>query len=263
MAVTISATQLSGGTPPFSQVVVNGMTAGDEYVVEGTAESNSWLVQGGMGVSDGNQLVLVDTHVPWGGPVVYRVTIATVAYEASALTITYAGTEVCVLQSLNGSLSVPVEVTNYTDPQTNRTRRAFFAVSGRRDEVLRYDVAGMAEGPLGVETSGDATADLRTLLSSGAPIVRRQALGQRDIAPVQIISVGDYSNELVGAVGDLRTWSLPWKQMTVPEPGTVLFIFDWDDFDAVYSALTWDQLDSEWSTKTWNQLDSEDWGARL
>jgi hypothetical protein len=263
MAVTIAATQITGGDPPFSQVVVQGMTDGDEFVVEGTADIHSWLVQGGMGVSDGEQLVLVDTRVPWGGPVTYRVTIGAASYDASPLTVTYDGPGVCVFQSLDGSQVVPVEVATFTDPKTFRTRRAFFTVSGRRDEPMRHDKVGLPERPLQVETSGNASADLERLLVSGAPIVRRQALGQRDIAPVQIISVGDFSLELVGAVGDLRVWSLPTKEMGLPEPGTVLFIFEWDDFDAVYAALTWDQFDAEWAGKTWDQFDATDWVAML
>lgn len=263
MAVTIAATQLTAGVPPFAQVVVNGLTNGDQFVVEGTAGIHSWLVQGGMGISDGLQLILADTRVPWGGAVTYRVTVASVITEAAPLTVAYEGAATVVFQSLDGSSIVPVEVATYTDPKTSRTRRAFFVVSGRRSMVLRHDVTGLPERPLVLETEGATSADLEALLASGKPIVRRQLVGLRDIAPVQIISVGDFTSELVGAVGDLRVWSMPTQEIAVPEPGTVLFVFDWDDFDAVYAALTWNQFDTEWSTRTWDQFDTENWGARL
>lgn len=262
MAVVVTSSQLTGAVPPFAQVVVNGMTNGDQYTVEGVAGLASWLVQGGVGTSDGSQLVLVDSRVPWGGPVVYRVTVGTVIYETAPLTITYTDA-VCVFQSLDGSVIVPVEITTPTDPKAFKTRRAFFVVTGRRSPAMRYDVTALPERPLGVETSGAATQMLEDLLSSGAPIVRRQQIGLRDISPVQIISVGDYSTELVGAVGDLRVWSMPTQELDVPEPGTVLFVFDWDDVDTVYSTLTWTQFDAEWATGTWDQFDAVNWGARL
>lgn len=262
MAVVVTSSELTSGAPSFAQVVVNGMSNGDAYTVVGITGLHSWLVQGGVGTSDGTQLVLVDSRVPWGGPVVYRVVIGDAVYEASPLTIAYSDAA-CVFQSLDGNTVVPVEVATFTDPKTFKTRRAFFAVAGRRSPVVRYDVTALPERPLEVETSGQATSDLEALLASGAPIVRRQQVGLRDIAPVQIISVGDYSTELVGAVGDLRVWSMPTTEIDLPEPGTVLFVFDWDDFDTVYSSLTWAQFDTEWSSLTWDDLDATDWGARL
>lgn len=264
MAVTIAATQLTGGDPPFSQVVVSGLAPGDQYVVEGTAGQHSWKVQGGTGTAlTSDQLILVDSRVPWGGEVIYRVFVGGAVYTAAPLTVAYSGDAVCVFQSLDGLVSVPVGVATFDDPKTFETRRAFFAIPGRRSLVGRHDVTGLPSRDIEVETENDATFALERLLESGAPIVRRQAVGLRDIAPVQVISVGTYSAVLLGAVSNLRVWSLPTQEIDAPELGTVLFIFDWADFDTVYSSLTWDQFDSEWSTKTWDQFDSENWGARL
>jgi len=58
-------------------------------------------------------------------------------------------------------------------------------------------------------------------------------------------------------------WSMPTTEIDIPEPGTVLFVFDWEDFDAVYASMTWAQFDTEWSSSTWDQFDAANWGARL
>ncbi|MCB2413645.1 hypothetical protein LGT39_12400 [Demequina sp. TTPB684] len=263
MSVTVSASELTGGSPPFAQVVVSGMADGDVYTVVGAAGDHEWPVQGGQGTSDGTQLVLVDSRVPWGGSVVYKVTIGLDVYEAAPFSIEYSGA-VCVFQSLSGDKIVPVDVATFTDPKSFRTRRAFFQVTGRRGVVVRHDVTSLPEKPLVVETDTAAgTSALESLLSSGAPIVRRQQIGLRDLAPVEVISVGDFDHELVGAVGDLRVWSLPHQVIDEPEPGTVLFIFEWDDFDTVYAAATWADFDTEWAPFDWDRFDREDWGARL
>lgn len=263
MSVTVSATELSGGVPPFAQVVVSGMLNGDVYTVHGTTGLHEWPVQGGQGTSDGNQLVLVDSRVPWGGDVIYKVAIGLDTYEAAAFSIVYDGAA-CVFQSLTGDKIVPVWVATFKDPRSFKTRRAFFTVSGRRDQPSRHDVTSLPQKPVEVETDSAAlTAALEDLLSSGAPIVRRQQIGLRDLPPVEVISVGDWDSELVGAVGELRVWSLPTQVMGDPEPGTVLFIFEWDDFDTVYASSTWATFDTEWAPLTWDAFDRTDWGARL
>lgn len=264
MSVTVSAAELAAGSPPFAQVVVAGMTNGDVFEVVGRSGSHAWPIQGGRGVSDGNQLVLVDTRVPWGGAIEYQVTIGLDVYVSSPFTISYAGTAVCVLQSLRGDNPVPVEVVTTTDPRRFRTRRAVFTVKGRRGPMIRHDVTSLPSKVFEVETeSAQATAALEALLASGAPIVRRQRVGLRDLAPVEVISVDDWDSELVGAAGDLRLWSLPHQVIDEPEPGSALSVFTWDDFDVVYAASTWAAFDAEWAALTWDDFDREDWGARL
>lgn len=263
MSVTVSATELSGSTPPFAQVVVSGMLTGNVYTVVGTAGLHEWPVQGGQGTSDGNQLVLVDSRVPWGGDVIYKVTIGLDTYEADAFSIVYDGAA-CVFQSLTGDKIVPVWVASFKDPRSFKTRRAFFPVAGRRDQPSRHDVTSLPAKPLEVETDSAAlTAALEDLLSSGAPIVRRQQIGLRDLPPVEVISVGDWDSELVGAVGELRVWSLPTQVVGDPEPRTVLFLFEWTAFDTVYASSTWATFDTEWAALTWDAFDSLNWGARL
>lgn len=263
MSVAITATELGGATPAFAQVVVTGLTADDVYTVTGHAGDHEWAVQGGSGISDGEQLVLVDSRVPWGGEVVYRVTVGETVTESDPFELTDPGVW-CVFQTLTGDQMVAVEVVTFTDPRTARSRRAFFAVAGRRSPVVRHDVRDSPTGPLTVETDSAATTRaLRALLASGAPLVRRQTIGLRDIAPVQIITVGDVTEELVGAVGELRTWSMPWAEIDDPEPDTVLFLFEWDDFDTVYGSSTWNGFDAEWAGSDWDTFDRENWGARL
>lgn len=264
MSVTVSAAELTAGSPPFAQVVVAGMSAGDVFEVVGRTGIHRWPIQGGVGVSDGAQLVLVDTRVPWGGPIEYQVTIGLDVYVSAPFTITYTGDAVCVLQSLRGDHAVVVDVATPTDPRRFRTRRALFTIAGRRAPVVRHDVTSLPSKPLEVETdSAQATAALEELLAPGAPIVRRQQVGLRDLAPVEVISVDDHDSELVGAVGELRRWSLPYQVIDEPEPATALSVFTWDDFDAVYSGKTWSSFDAEWAALTWDAFDREDWGARL
>lgn len=263
MALQITATELSGQSPAFVQVVVTGLSGGDVYSVFGMADGHAWAVQGGTGISDGSQLVLIDSRCPWGGPVTYRVQVGDTYADSDPFALSDPGVEV-VLQDLTGSRVVPVEVATLTDPKSLPARSVLFRVAGRRAPVHRHDVRDSARGPLVVETSSAAaTRELAALLADGAPIVRRQRLGLRDIEPVQILAVGDASTELVGAMGDLRTWSLPWTQVDDPEPDTVLVMWGWDDVDTVYSAAEWSTFDAEWSGRDWNEFDREDWGARL
>lgn len=263
MAVTITTNELASTTPSSVQIIVNGMTSGDAFYVTGHADGHSWPVQGGQGIADGLQLILTDSRAPWGGPISYQVTIDGQSEESTPITIGDPDVD-AVLQSLSGDIVVPVGIATVTDPRTYSSRQATFGVPRRSDVVRRHDVLSSASGPLKVETlTREDTAAMRELLATGAPIVRRQRVGLRDLEPVQIISVTDPSEELVGAVGVLRMWSLPYTVLGDPEPGTPLALFSWDDFDAVYAGSSWDDFDAEWAGSSWDEFDAEDWGARL
>lgn len=259
MAVVITATVLSTGTPPPIQVVVTGMTDGDEYEIVGAYGAHTWPVPGGRGVSDGNQLVLTDNRAPLNGDIDYIVTIAGVATQtADTVRLDLAATT--LLQNLAGDQVAVVEVTDPHDARTRPNRRtAVFGVHAREDPVGRIGVPMSRAMTLGVEADGQDSITLQGILDVTSVLVRRNTVDLRDIPPVELILVTDDPFRLVGGVGVLRRFDLDVQIIADPEPHTALAAYDWEDFDAYFAGavLEWDDFDAAFAD--WDEFDRTEW----
>lgn len=262
MAAALTATLLGGDAPRRVQLVLAGTTAGQRYVVTGSAAGTTWQVPGGGGVSTGAQVLLVDTRCPLNVAVTYTATVAGSTLSASPVTVSYGAR--ALIQSLDGLTVIPVAVGDNADPRELDQRAITFSVPGRRRPPVRIAVGGDGGGTLMLDTVGQATRSLEDLILTGAPMVLRTdgtVLPYRDA--VEILLPQSASHQIWGAsqqLGDKRRWSLPYILLDDPEPDTVLGGFTWNDVDeAIGSTRTWDDLDTVLTGLTWDQVDAYDW----
>lgn len=244
MAVSLTATLLAASDPRPVQVTLAGTTAGQAYEVVGTSgDGASWQVPGGVGISEGSQVVLVDSRSALNTPIVYTVVVDGVTYSAAPVTVVHAG--VAVVQTIDGLTVVPVEVASTTEPRSADIRSKTFDVAGRPDPATRLESPGSYSYSWLFETRGIDSVTMRAILESGMPIVRRLVPGMRDLDPVVIGLVTSWKDELLTQGGDTwRRWALSVRELTDPQPSTALIAFTWDDFDAA-------MLDRVWS---WHSL---------
>lgn len=240
MAVTLTATLLSGATPQPVQVVLGGLTVGDSYEVVGTtaADGAQWSVSGGRGVATSTQVLLVDNRTALNTPIVYSAVVNGATVTAAAVPVAHDG--VAVLQTIDGLTVVNVEIASVTEPRSAPTRSSTFEVAGRRDPASRLDVPGSYEYKWELETQGVDSAIMRAILESGAPVVRRTTPGLRDLDTVILGLVTSWSDELLTVGGDTwRRWSLTVREIADPQPSTPLIAFTWADFDAATADRVW------------------------
>lgn len=238
MAVTLTATQLTGADPRPVQITLNGTSTGQAYEVRGTtADGSSWAVPGGKGVSAGAQVVLIDNRSALNAVVVYQAVVDGATFTASPVTI--AG-PFAVLQSIDGLTVVPVEIKSRTESRKGNPRAALFEIAGRADPASRLDVAGSPAYSWELETQGSDSVTMLAILASGLPVVRRTVTGVRDLSPVVIGIVTSWSDELSSEGFDTwRTWKLEVREIADPQPSTPLIAFLWDDFDTAMSDRVW------------------------
>jgi hypothetical protein len=238
MAVTVTATLLSGADPRPVQVALNGTSAGQAYEIRGTTgDGSSWPIPGGVGVSAGSQVLVLDNRSALNVLVTYQAVVDGATYSSAAVTI--AG-PTAVLQLVDGSLLVPVEVVSVQESRKATVRSTLFEIAGRSEPAARLDVPGSTSYSWVFETSGPESGVLRQILESGRPVVRRLGTGLRDLKPVVLGVVTEWSDAL-STVGldTLRTWSLTVREIGDPQPSTPLAAFTWEDFDSAMSDRVW------------------------
>jgi hypothetical protein len=261
--VAVAASLLTLPAPTSVQVSLTGMTIGQPFSVVGsTASGFTWPVPGGVATATATSAILVDNRAPLNGPVTYQLLYGGVTYTSGSVTVPFTGWKT-VLQSLDGDLSVPVLV-NTLDERSVGSRVVTFPVAGRRNPPTRFDSMSVETGSFDVVADETTTAALKTLLASGAPMVRRSTPGFLGINPSELIQVnGSVSHRLYAKSDLMRQWSIPFVVIDDPEPSVTAVAFDWDDFDTIYAAFTWGTWDTEWSASTWDDFDKYDWGQRL
>lgn len=238
MAVTLTATLLSGADPRKVQVVLNGTSAGQLYEVVGTtADGSRWAVPGGAGVSAGSQILLIDNRAALNQVITYSAVVDGVTYTAGAVTVTG---PLAVLQTIDGLTVVEVDIASVTEPRSASIRSTAFEIAGRRDPAARLDVPGSYEYGWEFDTQGIDSVTMLAILESGMPVVRRLSPGMRDLQLVTIGLVKGWNDELLTTGGDTwRRWTLQVRELTDPQPSTPLIAFVWDDFDTAMADRVW------------------------
>lgn len=251
MAVLLTATLLAASEPRPVQVALTGTTAGQEYEVVGTsADGGRWQVPGGVGVSQGSQVLLIDSRSALNTPIVYSAIVDGVTYVAAPVTVAHDG--VAVIQTIDGLTVVDVEIASTTEPRSASVRSEAFEIAGRPDPATRLETPGSYSYSWEVETNGTRSLTMRAILESGMPIVRRLVPGMRDLSPVVIGFVTSWKDELITEGGDTwRRWSLGVRELTDPQPSTALIAFVWDDFDESMLDRVWSWHATFPSTSGW------------
>ncbi|UUE19320.1 hypothetical protein [Microbacterium sp. J1-1] len=244
MAVSLTATLLAASQPRPVQVALTGTTAGQAYEVVGTSgDGGRWQVPGGVGVSEGSQILLIDSRAALNTPIVYSAVVDGVTVTAAPVTVSHDG--VAVIQTIDGLTVAPVEVASTTEPRSATIRSEAFEIAGRPDPAARLETPGSYSYGWEFDTQGVDSVTMRAILESGMPIVRRLVPGMRDLTPVVLGLVTSWKDELITEGGDTwRRWSLGVRELTDPQPSTALIAFTWPDFDDA-------MLDRVWS---WHSL---------
>ena len=239
MAVTLVATLLAAAAPRPVQVTLQGTVAGQRYEVIGTSgDGGRWQVPGGVGTSEGSQVLLIDSRAALNTPIVYSAVVDGITYTAAPVTVDHDG--VAVVQTIDGLTVVSVEVASTTEPRAAGTRSEVFEVAGRPDPATRLEVPGSYSYSWELETVGVDSHTMRAILESGMPIVRRLVPGMRDLSPVVLGIVTSWKDELITEGGDTwRRWSLGVREITDPQPSTALIAFTWADFDDAALDRVW------------------------
>lgn len=258
MAVAVSASLIGVYTPRTVQIVVTGMTVGEDYVVTGGWSGGTWAVRAGTGTAEGTQVVLSDIATPINIPITY--TVAHDGQEASSTPLTVDYGRRYVLQTLAGDVSVEADMIRNGAPQELAVRQSTFMIPGRSRPAIRYDIAGGESGELVVDTADGLTRTFKDMLRTGAPLLLRTDGGILDLEAVEFLSVTRASSALIGMTR--RRWTLHYELLDDPEPNTLAGLPTWDDFDAAYAGLTWDDFDAEWAGSTWDLFDVHDWATR-
>jgi len=268
MAVTITASLVDAGDPRPVQIILTGVPAGSHYTVTGTAGDSSWPVPGGVGVSEGEQIVLVDNRSALNVAVVYTALVDGVTYETYPVYVVAQGKY--VLQSLDGRRSVQFVLQANGLPRDVVVRSQTFDVPGRPRPPGRYAEGGDGGGALALRTSREDSAEMHALVRAGRPVVLRTDGTVRDFPAVTLLVLMEASSQMWDAVDALtgemsteRVWDLGYVIVNDPEPGRVLAAFTWDDFDEAMTGLTWDDFDAMFAGSTWDDFDTTDWGQYL
>lgn len=239
MAVVLTAVLLAASAPQRVQITLTGTTTGQAFNVVGTsADGARWQVPGGVGVSSGSQILLIDNRAALNTPITYSAVVDGVTYTAAPVTVSFDG--VAVVQTIDGLTVVGVEVASVTEPRTAVPRSKDFDIAGRSDPAARLEVPGSYLYAWEFETQAADSFTMRAILESGMPIVRRLVPGMRDLDTVVIGLVKEWKDELITVGGDTwRRWSLTVRELTDPQPSTALIAFTWDDFDAALADRLW------------------------
>lgn len=264
---TITASLVGTVNPQAVQVVVNGLTVGQAFEIRGQLGAHSWPVRAGLGVAAASQVVRRDLLAPINAAVTYTVTVdGTPAAESAPITVPFAGgRNRYVLQSLGGTATAAPLMLENGLPESYNMRASSFAVPGRRNPVVMYDIAGGRSTDLLLQTQDAATDDLRALLTEGAPMALRTDGTVRDLPPVQVLvptSVQSTATWVTYGGGSGRNWQIGYVTIDDPEPNAIPVTSTWADFDRAYSGLTWADFDAEWAGSTWDAFDLMDWSVR-
>lgn len=250
----ITASLIGGSVPSDVQIVVSTAPNGVPWTLVGSAAGSSWTVPGGAGVGDGGQVVRIDNRTPGNVPVTYTFTAGGLV-EASAPVTVAIGRD-GVLQRLDGSAAVSVELARPSLDTELALNVASFAVPGRRLPVFRHTATGAGGGSFVVRVFDPD--DFDAVMAPGGPVLFRAASGSFDLPRVMVIQPMGLSSTAFDLQG-YREWSMPYLFAPDPFMDVVLGGFAWDEFDAAWAGKTWDEFDARMSGIPWDQFDTFDW----
>lgn len=252
----ITAILVGAGTPQLVQIVVDETPDGELWALTGSAASGyTWTVPGGEGIGDGEQLSIVDNRAPGNVPITYTFTAETVTEESDPITVPMGE---FVLQSLDGQVTLQLELLDTSLDFQFRTRKTRFDIPGRKRPVSRYTLSGDREGTFSVMVPTSDTATFMRLFESGEPVLYRCGRQIFDFPLVSVIDVSDPAAIGYQRAG-IRVWALPYVTVDDPFMDQRLGAFAWDFFDDTNAAREWDDFDALFAATAWDQFDTVDW----
>lgn len=259
MVLAITATLIGAPTPP-QPVQVNVTDLVIDETVTVTATSGTWSRTVTERLVESTQLLLVDIATPLNAPVTYTVSTSGGASAAAApITVDYTGRD-AVLQSLDGRTVAGFDWMDNADPREPDLRQAIYRPARRRRPIMYWDISGDDSGQVVAETSGEDTRNLRELLSVGAPVLLRTERGLRDIDPVDVLGITAAPRELIGAVGDLRSWTLSYTLVDDTDEFTPQIAM-FSHFNTIWAGKTFEDFNTEWVGQTFADFNAFDWAG--
>ena len=259
---TVTATVLTRQVP-VSQVVIDDLAAGEQFTVIGRTLTGgyTWPVAGGVGTSEGEQIVLIDARAPFNVNIAYELTTTTGGYALSnTVNLPLEGADV-VIATLDGSIeAIPNSLGAGEFPRGVTPRVQIFDIPGRARGPVRWDLAAKSGSSWNLHCDRWASDDLERLLATGRPLVYRLAVPVRDLPPTELFVVTEVESTSYPDDEAWRTWTITFEFIDDPEPSTKPIVTTWDQFDQIYADETWDQFDTEWAGRTWDEFDAFDWG---
>lgn len=256
--MTVTATLVGGQNPQLVQIVVDEAPDGETWTLTGTAGDYTWQVPGGAGIGDGDQVVRVDNRTPGNLPIVYTFTAESGAESSSPITVTFARD--MVLQSMDGQITLQLELLDESLDTELPVNGARFRVPGRPRPVVRYDVTGDVIGQFRVMVPVADSNTFRQLFASGAPILYRLGVSIMDLDLVSTITITSITSR-AHQTGNLRVWNLGYELVDDPFADVPLGAFTWDYVDDALAALDWDDSDAFFTGTTWDEIDRYDWST--
>lgn len=258
--VAITAALVGSITPQAVQVSMSGLSSGDDYEVVGVWSGGTWPVRGGVGTSNGSLLVLNDLAAPINIPVTYRVTSGVDVVDSAPVTVPFARRY--ALTSLDGRTVVTMRLRTNGLPRTPGLRPVMFDIPGRSDPVVVTDVPTTYSGEFEARTDAAGSAAMRDLLDLGGLAVLRTDGTVRDLPATGFLLITAAPSALLGAGIDDRQWSLSYRLLADPEPGSVPAVSTWEDVKTSYAGLTYADVKAEWAGQTWRDFRTFDWQSR-
>lgn len=258
----ITVALVGASVPKLAQITVSETPDGEEWVLSGSAQGMSWTVPGGMGVGDGEALVLADNRAPLNTPVTYVLTSG-VGTESSMPVVIPGPVGDVVLQSLDGQVSVAGTLQDGTQALVMDPSLALFNIPGRRNAVSRFALTGTAHGGLVLRTVLGVSDVMDRLLGSGEPVLVRYTAPAMDLPVVQAVQFTGVSSD-AHLVAGFREWQLPYVVTDDPFMDRRLGAFTWEFIDGLQvdgSTVIRDgaAMEAALAGLTWGEIDAFDW----
>lgn len=251
----ITATLIGGSNPPDVQIVVSAAPNGVAWTLTGSAAGMVWTVPGGEGVGDGGQVVRVDNRTPGNVPIVYTFTSGATIETTAPVTVAIGRDG--VLQTLDGSASVTVELARPSLDTTLALNVSTFSIPNRRLPVFRHSLTGAGGGAFTVRVF--EPADFDAVMAQGGPVIFRAAGQPFDLPRVMVVQPMGLSSTAYDLHG-YREWQMPFLFAPDPYLDVVLGGFAWEEFDAAWAGKAWTSgFDTRMAGVTWNAFDTFDW----
>lgn len=250
----ITATLIGGDSPQDVQVVVSSAPSGVAWTLTGSGGGLSWTVPGGAGVGDGGQVVRVDNRAPGNVPVVYTFTSGATVETSAAVTVALSRDG--VLQRLDGSAAVTVELARPSLDTDRAVNVAAFNIPGNRLPVFRHTLTGAGGGGFVVRVF--EPDDFAAVMDPGGAVLWRSAGASFDLPRVMIIQPTNLSSTAFDLQG-YREWTMPYLLAPDPYLDIVLGGFSWDEWDAAWAGKSWTDFDARMAGLSWDTFDTFDW----